>query len=483
MAKSMYVTEEISKLVVLDDDAETEILELFSNKPPPRMFVEGEGDGKTGNEDGKDGGQKKKLKTADILDAKRITNFLIVLRKFTCSVNGIVSAVCSLDPRGDVLSYDNVSALWENPFKPEELEAAKNYTPESPEDLEQLSPAEVLPYHIARTPRWSEKIKSLMTIRTAREVNDEIRQSIDTVTQASNEILQSKRFKTMLASILAYGNFMNAGTAKGNARGIKLESLIRLNEVKASDKDQNLLHIVVAFVVRTNEDAAKFVEDFQHVEKAEKIAKEDVARELATFGKMVELTEQEVQAIMKEKKWSEEELRKKFGAQVIEEDRKEEEERERRRAAGEESDDEEEESGMKKKKKKEEEDKDDVDEKEVVGKRLWIVKKMMNESKKSVEQLTKAQEVMLEQFKTVTMALGEEPKNAKVEEFFATVNKFCKAVKQAVNDNEQRKKERERKERLQKRSAEDEEKRKLHAASKLKQDNEGGGSSDLAVAS
>ena len=50
------------------------------------------------------------------------------------------------------------------------------------------------------------------------------------------------------------GNALNAGTGKGNAVGFKLSALLKLSELKSSDKTDKkttLLHFVVE-VVRSN---------------------------------------------------------------------------------------------------------------------------------------------------------------------------------------------------------------------------------------
>ena len=51
--------------------------------------------------------------------------------------------------------------------------------------------------------------------------------------------------------VLDVGNALNAGTAKGNAVGFKLSTLLKLAELKAVDKKTTLLHYVVD-VVRKN---------------------------------------------------------------------------------------------------------------------------------------------------------------------------------------------------------------------------------------
>ena len=48
--------------------------------------------------------------------------------------------------------------------------------------------------------------------------------------------------QALLQVVLSIGNALNGGTAKGNAPGFKLSTLLKLAELKAADKKTTLLH-------------------------------------------------------------------------------------------------------------------------------------------------------------------------------------------------------------------------------------------------
>lgn len=83
------------------------------------------------------------------------------------------------------MTYDNVCALQENGFKRAELEVTKCLTLRD-EKLKERCTGDVLTYYISGIPRWDEKIKLLVTIRTADEAQMEIRHSTYVVTAAFN---------------------------------------------------------------------------------------------------------------------------------------------------------------------------------------------------------------------------------------------------------------------------------------------------------
>lgn len=391
-SKALFGREEFQSIAVLDEDAEQDLLDMFSNKPPPKAIVEEENNAKEI--------ESKGPKTAGILDQKKMTNMLIMLSKFKSSPKEITDAVRMLDPKGVVLTLDNVNALVSNAFKDEELEMAKNYAaPE--EEVNRLNGAEALAYYVARVPRWVIKMKSIMTLRTAAEVEEEIKTSIQVVLSASQEVLQSKRFEQILAMVLAVGNFLNAGTAKGSARGFRLETLTRLTETKSRESDQNLLHFITELVQRRDESALNFTEDMPHVHKAKRVAKEDVARELTTFQRAVTLTAKEVEMLMKE-------------------------------------------NNMDVTSRVQKSEVNDGQTNEVQDNILYA-KEIVTSAQKSVEQLSNLQGEMLKRFQEMVVTFGEDPKNAKVEDVFGTLSQFMEAFSTSVKQNVTRREAREKK--------------------------------------
>lgn len=68
-----------------------------------------------------------------------------------------------------------------------------------------------------------------------------LRASIRSIHVACQEVLSSKELRFVLATVLGVGNALNEGTFAGNARGFKLELLLRLGDVKSTDGSTDLL--------------------------------------------------------------------------------------------------------------------------------------------------------------------------------------------------------------------------------------------------
>ncbi|CDF40165.1 Formin-like Protein [Chondrus crispus] len=463
--KTLYAKKEFLDAVSLDDETQKELLEKFSSRPPPKVFTDSDGD--------KSKDDTKGPVTAGILDQKRMTNTLIMLRKFKCAPKAITLAVGKLDPLGEQLSFENVNALCANEFKSEELEMAKNFAaPE--EEVEKLNPAENFAYHVARVPRWTMKVRTMLTMRTATEVEGEIKTSLETVITASKEVLQSKRFEKVLAAILAIGNFLNAGTAKGSARGFRLEILPKLSETKGRDRGFNLLHYITDLLEKKDPDALLFPEDMKTVAKAKRISKEDVGRELSAFQRAVAVMGREITAMVKEQEMdggdpnvslpstppppktsrrSSNLSESMLSAPALSPNSQREKDPET--VAN-------------------EEDAVDSTPKKGTSQRtennaLAVAKGMYTKAETAVAELQTLQEEMLRKFSNLAVHLGDEPKSAKTEDFFGTLFNFINSFEQSVKDNRERIEETARKERIATRHAEDSERRRLRSAEKAKQ--------------
>ncbi|GJW07829.1 formin-like protein 11 [Tanacetum coccineum] len=69
--------------------------------------------------------------------------------------------------------------------------------------------------------------------------------------QACKELKSSRLFLKLLEAVLKTGNRMNVGTIRGGAKAFKLNTLLKLSDVKGTDGKTTLLHFVVQEIVRS----------------------------------------------------------------------------------------------------------------------------------------------------------------------------------------------------------------------------------------
>lgn len=81
--------------------------------------------------------------------------------------------------------------------------------------------------------------------------------------------MKSTRLATLLQLVLALGNFLNAGTHRGNAPGIQIESLVSLAEAKAPDNPRlTLMHILHQVVAEQHPELLKIAEELPSLASA-----------------------------------------------------------------------------------------------------------------------------------------------------------------------------------------------------------------------
>jgi hypothetical protein len=84
---------------------------------------------------------------------------------------------------------------------------------------------------------------------TARAQAGEIESALESVENAARGIKCSKRLGIVMATVLALGNHLNGGTARGGAYGFKLNTLTKLINTKTTDNKMNLLHYLIEILM------------------------------------------------------------------------------------------------------------------------------------------------------------------------------------------------------------------------------------------
>lgn len=446
---SVFANEEFQAFATLEDDIKNDLEEKFSNAPKKKIVVD---------EDEKE--EEKGPKNAGILEAQRITNLEIMLKKFEATPKQIAEAVRTLDPLAETLSLDNVNALISNYLKPEELELAKNWNGDA-EAIAGLNRAEGLAYYIARVPRWQSKVKTMFTMHNSQNLVKEITTSIDTVINATQEVAGSQKLKRVLASVLAIGNYMNAGTAKGSAKGFRLDSLQKLSETKMRDGGQTLLHYMVQVLAKKHPECLSFDEDMPSIIGAKRMAKEDIAKEVLTYQGCVTVMGKEVTVMMKEATDKKAKEHAGKAAPPPAGAAKTDDNEDGKTADGE--------GANANDGKGDEANGETVERKESKAPKktaLEVATEMHREAETNLGNITKKHEEMLSRFGDLASYLGEDTRSSKIEELFATLANFVGMFQRCVKENQEREENDARKARMEKRKADEEEKKKAKEAAK-----------------
>ncbi|CAL9107858.1 unnamed protein product [Musa textilis] len=118
-------------------------------------------------------------------------------------------------------------------------------------DLSLLGPAEQFLKDLVDIPFAYKRMDVLLFMSTLREDVSSIKESFATLEAACTELRSNRLFLKLLEAVLKTGNRMNDGTYRGGAQAFKLDTLLKLSDVKGADGKTTLLHFVVQEIIRS----------------------------------------------------------------------------------------------------------------------------------------------------------------------------------------------------------------------------------------
>lgn len=136
------------------------------------------------------------------------------------------------------------------------------------EDISTLHEAEQFFVQLRRVRRPCAKVESLLASLTLRDAAILLTAKADVVRRACYELVEFRRFHSLLEFALALGNAMNAGTARGNARGFSVLNLPTMVNTRSTLGKSTLLHYAVGVLRNKMPDVLSFDKDVPTMSKA-----------------------------------------------------------------------------------------------------------------------------------------------------------------------------------------------------------------------
>ncbi|CAI0436543.1 unnamed protein product, partial [Linum tenue] len=159
-----------------------------------------------------------------ILDPKKAQNLSILLRALNVTTEEVSDALLE----GNELPAELIQTLLKMaPTSDEELKL-RLFSGE----LSQLGPAERFLKALVDIPFAYHRMEALLFMGTLEEEIASAMESFKTLEVASKELRNSRLFLKLLEAVLKTGNRMNDGTFRGGAQAFKLDTLLKLSDVK-----------------------------------------------------------------------------------------------------------------------------------------------------------------------------------------------------------------------------------------------------------
>ena len=209
---------------------------LFGYTPPPV-------DKNKGGHKRESSSQDSTPKLIQIIDSKKAQNLSILLRALNVTLDEVRDAL-----------------LEGNELPTELLHSLMKMAPTSEEELKlrlfsgsvsQLGPADRFLKSLVEIPFAFKRMEALLYMSSLQEELTITRESFTTLEVACKKLRSSRLFLKLLEAVLKTGNRMNDGTFRGGALAFKLDTLLKLSDVKGVDGKITLLHFVVQEIIRT----------------------------------------------------------------------------------------------------------------------------------------------------------------------------------------------------------------------------------------
>ncbi|KAI3728846.1 hypothetical protein L6452_17490 [Arctium lappa] len=185
-------------------------------------------------------------KLIQILDAKKAQNLAILLK----ALNVTTEEVCDAVKKGTQLPVELISTLLKMAPSQEEELRLRLYCG----DINQLGPSERFLKNLVEIPFAFKRLEALLFMSSLHEDYHVAKESFATLEVlhfvACNKLRSSRLFLRLLEAVLKTGNRMNDGTYRGGAQAFKLDTLLKLSDVKGTDGKTTLLSFVVREIIR-----------------------------------------------------------------------------------------------------------------------------------------------------------------------------------------------------------------------------------------
>ncbi|KAL1220624.1 Formin-like protein 5 [Cardamine amara subsp. amara] len=178
-----------------------------------------------------------------IIDARKAQNLSILLRALNVTTEEVVDAI----KEGNELPVELLQTLLKMAPTSEEELKLRLYSG----DLHLLGPAERFLKILVDIPFAFKRIESLLFMISLQEEVSGLKESLATLEVACKKLRNSRLFLKLLEAVLKTGNRMNVGTFRGDAQAFKLDTLLKLSDVKGTDGKTTLLHFVVLEIIRS----------------------------------------------------------------------------------------------------------------------------------------------------------------------------------------------------------------------------------------
>nr|CAH0111898.1 unnamed protein product [Daphnia galeata] len=268
---------------LIDFNEFEEQFKMGTNMPMPNSSDEIEGLVSQGSK------RIKRPELLTLLEHNRLRNIAICRRKLEMQLEDVIRAVNALDLK--TFSLENVEILQRMLPTETEAKAYRDYAI-SKKSIDLLTEEDRFIYRLSHTERLATKLQVMCYMGNFFDNVYLITPQVQAILSASRSLVASKKLRSFLEIVLAFGNYLNSGK-RGPAYGFKLQSLDSLVDAKSGDRKLCLLHYIIETIHKKFPEALHFDGELRFVEKAATVSLENVLSDIQELQKGMEITRKE----------------------------------------------------------------------------------------------------------------------------------------------------------------------------------------------
>ncbi|EGR27953.1 hypothetical protein IMG5_185360 [Ichthyophthirius multifiliis] len=185
------------------------------------------------------------IKKISLIQPDRTKVLEIILQKLRMSPPIMANAILTVDEK--ILTLSTLQSLNNIAPNKEECDQVSIYI-EGGGQIDQLATPERFILEIKEVKGYHDRIKGLLFAKTYEEMFTDLEPKVKKMSDGINFLKKSEKIKEMLQYVLAIGNYLNGQSIRGGTYGFKLDTLLKLSEIKMKDNRTTLMMYVVEII-------------------------------------------------------------------------------------------------------------------------------------------------------------------------------------------------------------------------------------------
>lgn len=212
---------------------------------------------------------------AALMDPKNARNMQIVLGRLKLTHQELRTSLLRMDENiwTESIVHEIIKYL---PNKSEMEEIVKHY--QDPANLiETKVTAERMSFELSKIKGLEDRLRSIELKAIIGDWHVNVLKQLDSLLKGLEDLRERDSLKSFLGLALATGNFLNSGTYKANALGFKIESLLKIREMKTTEGNSNLFVYLLDFLHQAKPDVLALPADLRNTTMVNKVSLDGIA--------------------------------------------------------------------------------------------------------------------------------------------------------------------------------------------------------------